>query len=116
MFDTFQKLTDESQKFGKEGFDAALRSYGEWNKGFQVIASKATDYTKKSFEDATRAFEQLLGAKSIEQAIEIQSAYAKRAYDTWVAEATKLSELYVNLARDAYKPVEAVAKKVSKPA
>ena len=114
MLDAFQKMTDDLEKFGKEGFDAALRSYGEWNKGFQVIASKATDYTKKSFEDATRAFEQLLGAKSIEQAIEIQSTYAKKAYDTWVAEATKLSELYANLARDAYKPVEQVVKKAPK--
>ncbi len=115
MFEAFQKLTDESQKFGKEGFDAALRSYGELNKGFQVIAAKTTDYAKKSLEDASRAFEQLLGSKSIEQAIEIQSTYAKKAYDNWVAEATKLSELYVNLARDAYKPVEQVAKKGPKP-
>ena len=114
MLDAFQKFTDESQKFGKEGFDAALRSYGEWNKGFQVIASKATDYTKKSFEDATRAFEQLLGAKSIEQAIEIQSAYAKKAYDTYIAEMSKIGEMYAGLARDAYKPVEtALTKKVS---
>ena len=115
MLEAFQKFTDESQKFGKEGFDAALRSYGELNKGFQVIAAKTADYTKKSFEDATRTFEQLLGAKSIEQAIEIQSAYVKRSYDTWVAEATKLSELYATVARDAYKPVEAVAKKAPKP-
>jgi phasin family protein len=115
MFDAFQKMTDESQRFGKEGFDAALRSYGELNRGLQAIAAKTADYAKKSFEDGTRAFEQLLGAKSLEQAIEIQSAYAKKAYDAWVAEATKLSELYVNLARDAYKPVEQVVKKAPKP-
>ena len=36
-----------------------------------------TDYSKKAFEDGTRAFEQLLGAKSFEQVIEIQSQYAK---------------------------------------
>jgi phasin family protein len=115
MFETFQKLADEQQKYGKEGFDAALRSYGELNKGFQEIAAKTTDYTKKSFEDATRAFEQLLGAKSLEQAIEIQSAYAKKAYEAWVSEATKLSELYVSMARDAYKPVEQAVKKAPKP-
>ncbi len=43
------------------------------NKGFQAIAAEVTDYSKKAFEDSTRAFEQLIGAKSIEQAIEIQS-------------------------------------------
>jgi hypothetical protein len=117
MIEVFQKWTDESQKMSKDGFDAALRSYGELNKGFQAITAKLTDYSKRAFEDATGAFEQLVGSKSIEQAIEIQSQYAKKAYDTWVAEASKLSEIYVGMARDAYKPVEqAVAKRVPKAA
>ena len=108
---------EEFQKVGKDGFDAAVRSFGEVNKGFQAIAAEVTDYSKKAFEDSTRAFEQLVGAKSIEQAIEIQSQYAKKAYDTWVAEASKLSEMYVGMARDAYKPVEqAVAKRAPKAA
>ena len=98
---------EEFQKVGKDGFDAAVRSFGEVNKGFQAIAAEVTDYSKKAFEDSTRAFEQLIGAKSIEQAIEIQSQYAKKAYDTYVAEMSKLGEMYVGLAKDAYKPVEA---------
>jgi hypothetical protein len=66
----------------------------------------------KFLTDATRAFEQLAGAKSFEHAIEIQSQYAKKAYDTWVAEASKLGKVYAAVARDAYKPVErAVAKR-----
>jgi hypothetical protein len=105
---------EEFQKVGKDGFDAAVRSFGEVNKGFQAIAAEVTDYSKKAFEDGTRAFEQLIGAKSIEQAIEIQSQYAKKAYDAYVAEVSKLGEMYVGLAKDAYKPVEvAFAKKVA---
>jgi phasin family protein len=105
---------EEFQKVGKDGFDAAVRSFGEVNKGFQAIAAEVTDYSKKAFEDSTRAFEQLIGAKSIEQAIEIQSQYAKKAYDTYVAEMYKLGEMYVGLAKDAYKPVEvAFTKKVA---
>ena len=98
---------EEFQKVGKDGFDAAVRSFGEVNKGFQAIAAEVTDYSKKAFEDSTRAFEQLIGAKTIEQAIEIQSQYAKKAYDGYVAEMSKLGEMYVGLAKDAYKPVEA---------
>jgi phasin family protein len=113
----FQKWTDESQKISKEGLDAALRSYSEWNKGFQAITAKVTDYAKKAVDDATHVLEQLAASKSVEQAIEIQSQYAKKAYDTWVAEASKLSEIYLNMARDAYKPVEqAVAKRAPKAA
>jgi hypothetical protein len=98
---------EEFQKVGKDGFDATVRSFGEMNKGFQAIAAEVTDYSKKAFEDSTRAFEQLMGAKSIEQAIEIQSNYATKAYDAYVAEMSKLGEMYAGLAKDAYKPVEA---------
>ena len=105
---------EEFQKVGKDGFDAAVRSFGEMNKGFQAIAAEVTGYSKKAFEDSTRAFEQLIGAKSIEQAVEIQSQYAKKAYDTYMAEMSKLGEMYVGLAKDAYKPVEAAfAKKAA---
>ncbi len=105
---------EEFQKVGKDGFDAAVRSFGEMNKGFQAIAAEMTDYSKKAFEDSTRAFEQLVGAKSVEQAIEIQSQFAKKAYDTYMAEMSKIGEMYVGLAKDAYKPVEAaMAKKAA---
>ncbi len=97
---------EEFQKVGKDGFDAAVRSYGEMNKGFQAITAEVTDYSKKAFEDSTRVFEQLVGAKSFEQAVEIQSQYAKKAYDTYMAEMSKIGEMYVGMAKDAYKPVE----------
>jgi hypothetical protein len=74
---------EEFQKVGKDGFDAAVRSLGEVNKGLQAIAAEVTDYSKKAVEDSMRAFEQLMGVKSLEQAIEIQSPYAKKAYDAF---------------------------------
>ena len=106
MIEPIQKATEDFQKATKDNYEAVLRSYGELNKGFQAIGARVTDYSKRAFEDGTRAFEQLIGAKSFEHAIEIQSQYAKKAYDTWVAEASKLGEMYAAVARDAYRPVE----------
>jgi hypothetical protein len=114
MFEPMQKATEDFQKMGKDNYESVLRSYGELNKGFQAIAARWTAFSKDAFEDATRTFEKLVGVKSFEQAVEIQSAYAKRAYDSWVAEATKIGEMYTNVAREAYKPVEkAMTKKVA---
>ena len=110
----FTNVGEEFQKVGKDGFDAAVRSFGEVNKGFQAITAKVTDYYKKAFEDGTRAFEQLIGAKSVEQAFEIQTQYAKKAYDTYMAEMSKLGEMYVGLTRNAYKPVEEVVAKAAR--
>lgn len=106
------KGIEDFQKLNKDNIEATVRSFGEVNKGFQAIATDWTDYSKKAFEDGTAAFEKLAGAKSVEQAIEIQSTFAKKAYDDYVSQVTKLSEMYVGLAKEAYKPVEAaVAKK-----
>ena len=110
-----QRYGEEFQRVGKNGFDASVRSLGELGKGFEAIRASMMDYTKKSFEDGTRAFEQLAGAKSIEQAWEIQSQYAKKAFEAYVAQASKIGEMYVDLARSAYQPVEqAVAKTARK--
>ena len=98
------RIGEEFQKVGKESFDASVRAYSEANKGFQAIVAELTNYSKEALDDATRAFEQLVGVKSVEQAIEIQSQYAKKAYDNYLAEASKLGEMYVSLARSTYKP------------
>jgi hypothetical protein len=108
------KIGAEFHKVSKETFEAAVRAYSEANKGFEAIAAEVTAYFKKAFEDATIAFEKLAGVKSVEQAIEIQSQYATKAYEDYVAQVRKLSDLYLSLARTAYGPIEkAVAKKTA---
>jgi hypothetical protein len=106
-----QSFNGEVQKAGKDGFDAIVSSFGEANKGLQAIAAEITAYSKRSFEDSTRAFEQLLGAKSFEQVIQIQSEYVRMVYEAHVAELSKLGEMYAGLTRNAYKPVEQAAAK-----
>src|ERR1700754_684384 len=97
---------DEMQKLGKDNVDTAMKSLGAVSKTMQAIAAEMTDYSKKSFEDSTAAFEKLMGAKSFEKAIEVQSAFLKSAYEGFVAEATKLGDMYSDLAKETYKPVE----------
>lgn len=105
--------TDEMNKFGKDSMDMALNSLGAWTKNTQAIATEVADYAKKSFEGSAAAWEKLMSAKSLEKAIEVQSEYVKSTYEGFVAEATKLGELYVDLAKDAYKPFEGVMAKAA---
>jgi hypothetical protein len=100
------KNIDELQQFGKDNMDATMKSFGSMSKSWQAIAAEVTDYSKKVFEQGTAATEKLLGAKSFEKAVEVQTEYAKSAYEGFVAEATKLGELYSDLARDMYRPYE----------
>ena len=107
------KNMDDMQKFGKDNVDATMKCVGAASKGFQAIAAEVTNYSKKSFEDGTAAMERLFGAKTLEKAIEVQSDYVKSAYEAFVAEATKMGELYADIAKESYKPFEGYLAKVT---
>jgi phasin family protein len=108
-----KRMADEANRMGQQaqermqgGFDAASRSFSEANKGFQALAAEMMEYSKAAFDDAIRTWEQLIGVRSLEQAMQIQSDYAKRVYENHMAEMKKLGEMTVGMVRDASKPVE----------
>jgi hypothetical protein len=103
---TMLKNFEDFQKYGKENMDTTLKAWGQMSRGVQAIAAETADYSKRSFEEGSAALEKLLGAKSFEKAMEIQTAYAKTAYEGFVAQATKLGELYADIAKESYKPFE----------
>jgi hypothetical protein len=107
------KGIDEFQQLGKDNMDATLKSFGALSKSMQAIAVEMADYSKKVFEQGTAATEKLIGAKSLEKAFEVQSDYFKSAYEGFVAESTKLGELYADLAKETYKPFESQLGKVA---
>src|SRR6516165_2422432 len=77
---------DEIQKLGKDNMDATLKSFGALSKSLQAITVEIADYSKKVFEQNTAATERLIGAKSLEKAIEVQTDYAKSSYASFVFE------------------------------
>lgn len=104
---------EDADKKGKEAMDTVLKSYSSLAKGMQAIATEAADYSKKSFEEGVAHFEKLSSTKSIEAAFELQTAFAKSAYESYIAEATKIGQMYSDLAKDAYKPYEAPVAKAT---
>jgi len=100
------KNLEDLQAVGKENVDATLKSFGALTKSGQAIAVELADYSKKAFQDGSSALEKLFGVKSLDKAIEVQTEYAKTAYEGFVAETAKLGELYTNLAKETYKPFE----------
>jgi hypothetical protein len=100
------KNFEDMQKYGKDNVDATMKVWGQVSKGVQAIAAETADYSKKSFEEGSAALQKLLGAKSLQNAIEIQTAYAKTAYDGFVAQAARMGEFYVNLAKETSRSFE----------
>src|SRR4029079_13648880 len=72
MADEANRLGQQAQEWMQGGFEAASRSFTEANKGFQTLAAEMMEYSKAGFDDAIRTWEQLIGVRSLEQAIQIQ--------------------------------------------
>lgn len=76
--------------------------------GFHTIATAYSDYTRKSLEETRSFVEKLSEVRSLDKAMEVQTEFAKQAYDTFVAESQKIRELYGKLARQTFKPLEGI--------
>jgi hypothetical protein len=70
----------------------------------QTIANAYRDYTRMSLQESGLLVEKLIGARSFDKAIEIQTEFARQAYLTFVAETQKICELYRELARQTFTP------------
>ena len=89
-----------------------IQQYGtSLQTGVQAIATAYGDYTKKSFEDTKSFVEKLSGVKSIDKVLEVQTEFAKSAYETFVAESQKIAGLYTDLAKQTFKPLEGMVAK-----
>ena len=103
---------EDFQKLAKDNMDVVTKSFGVTSKSGQAIATEVADYSKKAFEQTSAVAEKLAGAKTLDKAVEIQTEYAKTAYEGFVAYASKLGELYTNLAKETVKPYEGLFAKV----
>ncbi len=101
---------DSVQQLGKDQFEAVSAATAAVTKGWQSIAAETTEYSKKSFEKSRVLAEKLISVKKMDEAMQLQSDYAKTAYEDFLAGMTKISELYTSMAKEAFKPIETAAK------
>ena len=100
------KEYDSIQNAGNGHLNGVTMDIGSFTTVLKDIFAEGADYTKKSVESRLAVVEKLLGARSLETVIQIQTEYAKTSYAAFAAQATKMGELHSTLARAAFKPAE----------
>lgn len=106
-------MYEDAGRLSKETVDNTLKSFSAVTRGLQQIATETADFTKRSYEQSTQMFEQLVQSKSFDKAIEVQNDYAKSAYQSWVSQATKMGEIYAEIAKETYRPFETASLRVA---
>jgi phasin family protein len=90
--------------YGKETAEAVMKSATVAGKGVEGINSEIYSYSKSSIEDSVAATKALMGSKSVHEAFEFQTDFAKSAFEAYVAELSKISEMATAATKEAYAP------------
>lgn len=89
----------------KKNLEAVVASVTAATKGAEALGSHAVAYSKKSFEDGVAAAKSLSGAKSLQEAVELQTAFAKSSLDGYLAEVNKWSDIVAGSVKDSWRPI-----------
>ncbi len=108
----FEKFTEGYEQivaFNKETAEAVIESAAKAGKGVEMINSEVFSYSRQLLEDGIAATKAILGAKTLQDALEYQSQFTKSAFGTNVAQATKVREMALDTAKTATEPLQARA-------
>jgi phasin family protein len=103
-FETVTKGLEQFSSLGKGSVEAYMQAATVFAKTFERVNGEVFNFSKQQMEDSVAAFKAVSGAKSIHEAWEVQTDFAKSALDAYVAQATKLNDLWLDAAKQASEP------------
>ena len=107
--------SEQIQQATKDQRNAAMTSANTLTTSVQTIATAHADYAKKAMQEGYDFFAKLTSVKEPAKMMELHSEYVKNSYETFVAEAKKISELYTDFFKQTAKPLEALIAKNKAP-
>ncbi|KQN39685.1 hypothetical protein ASG37_09135 [Sphingomonas sp. Leaf407] len=96
---------EEMNEMAKGNIEAMVEASRIAAKGLESLGQEMAEYGRKSFEHATSTAKTLASVKSPTEFMKLQSDYVRQSFDSFVAEASKTTEMMMKLAGDAAQPI-----------
>jgi phasin family protein len=113
------KAYDELSELGQGNFAAVVAANQALAKGAEEISKEIFGIAQASFENAASAAKAFLGAKTLQDVIELNNSVAKSSLESFLANSAKLSEMTFKVTSEAAEPlkarVDAAIEKLAKP-
>ncbi|HEX7886955.1 MAG TPA: TIGR01841 family phasin [Phenylobacterium sp.] len=107
---------NEMNTYSKQNLEAVVAAATASAKGAEALGAQAMAFSKAVFDTQVSAAKSLAGAKSVQEVVELQTAFAKSALETYMAEFGKMSETVSASVKESMKPlnerVTAVVEKI----
>ena len=95
----------EMNAHGKKNLEALVESASVAQKGAEALSQQALGFAKSSWEEGVAASKELTTARSVQEFFELQTAWAKKSMERYVAEMTKANEIMTATVKDSLKPI-----------
>lgn len=104
MEKTMKSMT-EVNEFAKGNMEAMIASAKAATAGAETMTASLVEHSKKNFEDAQEAFKAITAAKSPNEALQLQTEYAKAQFEKGVAAWSQWSETMLKVSGDMFQPI-----------
>ncbi|MGE4480656.1 phasin family protein [Acidocella sp.] len=101
------KNSEEMLAFGQGNLEAMVKASQIYAAGFQDLSKHMAASSKTSIEDAVAFSKSLMGVKSVKEAVDLQTGFAKSSIEKAVAEGNKLTDATVKLTEQTLAPLTA---------
>ena len=91
----------------QETLDAVVKAGSVMARGMESFSKELMTFAQASAEANAAVATRMFGVKSLQEAIDLQNAHARDSFDKAVAETSKLTEMSVKVANEAFEPLQA---------
>ena len=105
-FEKAAKGYDQLFSYGKDTMEAYLKSANVAGKGAETLHNEIYSFSKQAIEDQMAQAKALMASKAVHEAFEMQSDFAKSAFDAYVGQMTKLGEIFASTSKEAIEPLQ----------
>ena len=106
-YDRAVKTAEQLAKFHQGNLEAMIKASQIFATGLQDISKHVAENAKATLEESVSTFRALTTVKSVKEALELQTSFAKASIEKAMSEGSKLTETSLKLAEQAYAPLTA---------
>lgn len=101
------KTAEEFVSFGQGNVEAFVKSGQIWVAGMQDLSKHLAATAQANFDETMSAFKAMSSAKSIKDAIDLQTNFARATMEKTMAETGRLTDASFKLTEQALAPITA---------
>ena len=105
-FDKAVKGYDQLLGFQKDTVEAYVKAANVAGKGAETLHHEIYAFSKQSIEDTIAHGKAVMASKSAHEAFELQTGFAKAAFESYIGEMTKLGELFTSTSKETFAPIQ----------